>query len=134
MTGWLFVLCCVVGLAVFLSWQRKSVAPQRKPVNDQAVSPYHGVLIMPEKNCCSGAMNLGERRYLAREAPRLPLPNCDAANCHCRYSHFDDRRDGERRRSNAVQRGLRSSQSNTENRSKRDRRMSKPMGFPSNAI
>ena len=134
MIGWLFVLCCAVGLAMFLSWQRKRVAPQSEQLIERAVSPYHGVSIMPEKNCCSGARNLGERRYLAREAPRLPLPDCDAAMCHCRYSHFDDRREGDRRRSHALQRGLRSSTSNLENRSERDRRRSRTMGFPSDAI
>ena len=134
MTVWLFVLCCVLGLAVFLSWQRKRVAAQDEQIIERVVSPYHGVSIMPEKNCCLVARNSRERRYLAREAPRLPLPDCDAAMCQCRYSHFDDRREGDRRKPHGLQRGLRPNLSNAENRSVRDRRRSRALGFPSNAI
>ena len=134
MTSWLLVLCCAVALAVFLSWQRKRLAATDEERVERAVSPYHGVSVVPEKLGCSGAQAIRERRYLAREAPRLPLPNCDAATCHCRYSHFDDRRAGERRRINAVQRGLYSGTGNRDHRDKRDRRGARASGFPSDAI
>jgi hypothetical protein len=38
------------------------------------------------------------RRYLSAEAPKLPLPACDVRSCHCRFVHFEDRRDGDDRR------------------------------------
>jgi hypothetical protein len=38
------------------------------------------------------------RRYLAREAPALPLKGCpDPAACNSVYKHFPDRRAGPRR-------------------------------------
>ena len=39
-----------------------------------------------------------EQRWLPYLAPRLPLPECDAAACNCRYVHYSDRRSGLDRR------------------------------------
>jgi hypothetical protein len=37
------------------------------------------------------------QRFLSREAPRLPLRDCDRPDCSCRYEHHEDRRRGPRR-------------------------------------
>jgi len=37
-------------------------------------------------------------RYLAGQAPQLPLPGCDARNCGCRYERHGDRRAKDERR------------------------------------
>ncbi len=66
--------------------------PARKPVN-----PWHAVTIAPGTRACAAAQQLTGRRFLSREAPPLPLKECDRAECTCRYEHYDDRRKGARR-------------------------------------
>jgi len=58
---------------------------------------YHAVAIMPGHRCCAAAQDLRGQRFLSREAPPLPLKECDRADCSCRYEHFDDRRAKPRR-------------------------------------
>jgi hypothetical protein len=67
-------------------------APVKKPVK-----PWHAVMIAPGPRACQAARGLREHRFLSREAPPLPLKECDSAECTCRYEHFDDRRKGPRR-------------------------------------
>ena len=61
------------------------------------VMSYHAVTIAVGPRSCAGAKSLQERRFLSREAPKLPLANCDLLNCECRYIHHADRRRGPRR-------------------------------------
>lgn len=131
MTVWPFVICCLLGLAVWLSRPRKRVTPQGERADNQAVFPYRGVAIRPGKNGCASARRLDERRFLAQEAPRLPLLNCDASVCQCRYSHFEDRRQHQRRSSHSLARGL-GGAGNVEHRTGSDRR--RRSGFPAHAI
>ncbi len=62
-------------------------------------SVFHGVSIDSRNQVmCNAAAELHGRRFLADEAPRLPLDAClTPSNCHCVYKHFDDRRTGLRR-------------------------------------
>ncbi len=64
-----------------------------------AAEPYHAVSIRPGENCCEAAKQFGQMRFLSAKAPRLPLPDCQAAQCTCRYAHYSDRRSGTDRRS-----------------------------------
>ena len=79
------------GLFVRAEPEAKS-APARKPA-----SAWHAVCIAPGERACDAARLLAGRRFLSRDAPALPLKNCDNAACTCRYEHFDDRRKGARR-------------------------------------
>jgi hypothetical protein len=54
------------------------------------------MIVAPAK-ACQAALACKGKRFLSSEAPRLPLKQCDAARCDCRYRHFPDRR-GEPRR------------------------------------
>jgi hypothetical protein len=45
------------------------------------------------------AREIDGRRFLATAAPRLPLPDCNALECNCRFIHHEDRRSGKERRS-----------------------------------
>lgn len=125
MTVWLYFICCVAGLFLLFWWRRKRVTPQAERAIIPAPSPYHSVSIGPDKNGCASAKKHMNQRFLAREAPRLPLPDCDAVVCQCRYSHFDDRREEDRRNSHALRRGLSSGPGNTDYRSGSDRRRSR---------
>jgi hypothetical protein len=73
--------------------QRWSPAVRRAPT-----SPFHAVSIRPGLVCCQASKQFGNMRFLARKAPRLPLPECDSPSCTCLYTHFSDRRSGSDRR------------------------------------
>jgi hypothetical protein len=58
----------------------------------QAISIYRGVV------ACDMARKFGEHRFLAKDAPPLPLTGCSMRErCQCRYIKHRDRR-GESRR------------------------------------
>ena len=59
---------------------------------------FHSVSISLSKNACAAAEELSGRRFLASTAPILPLPECDADECTCRFEHHEDRRSGKDRR------------------------------------
>ncbi len=67
-------------------------APAKKPVQ-----PWHAVSIAPGLRACEAAHKLRGHSFLSREAPALPLKECDKSECTCRYEHHDDRRAGPRR-------------------------------------
>jgi hypothetical protein len=58
----------------------------------RSVNAYHAVSIVPGSQVCEPAKALQGRRFLSREAPRLPLEGCTSGSCHCHYTHHDDRR------------------------------------------
>ena len=62
---------------------------------------FHGVAIIPGRDIhCEAVEALANVRYLADEAPMLPVAGCDCRpDCRCRYQHFDDRRTEARRES-----------------------------------
>ena len=60
---------------------------------------YHAVSIRCTDNACQAAKDALGERHLSAAAPMLPLDQCDKPDqCDCRYQHYDDRRDGSRRR------------------------------------
>ncbi|HMN44246.1 MAG TPA: hypothetical protein PKE27_06730 [Povalibacter sp.] len=86
----------------FADWFRpRRAAPvkTRKATTPSTSShPYRAVSIVVGKNACAAAHRFKGMRFLSRQAPRLPLPTCDAAQCDCRFRHHADRRAGPRRR------------------------------------
>ena len=60
-------------------------------------SAHHAVSIVPGSRCCAAVQALEGRRFLSRDAPVLPLRQCDRPECTCRYQHHEDRRVGPRR-------------------------------------
>lgn len=80
----------------------------RKPAHKEAATEtapqprntaYHAVSIKFGKQACAAAQALSGRRFLSNAAPRLPLADCNAAQCECRFVHHNDRRSGKDRRS-----------------------------------
>lgn len=70
-----------------------------RPVQSvRVVNPYHAVRIAHLSTCCTKVAEIDGRLFLAAEAPKIPMPECDAAKCRCRYVHYEDRRGAENRR------------------------------------
>lgn len=101
----LAVLVVVIGAAVFLM-RRSRTSARAAPSRDRpaqadrtnrqgASTQYQAVAIMTPRACCGSARELEGKRYLVREAPKLPLATCDATACKCGYMRYPDRRDDE---------------------------------------
>jgi len=127
----------VLGIAAFL-WrraQRQSRPAARKAAPAAQLLPrqssrFHAVSIAASKSACDAAKAMGDKRFLSRESPHLPLPDCNAAVCECRFIHHRDRRRNEDRRD--PYRGVLSGdkgQFDRERRRRPERRNSEPQGY-----
>ena len=75
---------------------KKSV-PSRKPA-PPAVEKWHAVSVQPGEPQCDAVLKQRGERFLAADAPRIPMPQCAwPARCRCVYRHHADRRAGPRR-------------------------------------
>ena len=60
--------------------------------------PWKAILIVAGVTPCAAAEQLRGKRFLSRNAPRLPLPECTQQDqCQCKYRHLGDRRGPPRR-------------------------------------
>jgi hypothetical protein len=76
--------------------KRTAQKPRLRPAH--AGADYRAVSLAPSLECYAAAKNSPGKRYLLREAPRLPLANCATpASCSCKFRKHADRRDGDRR-------------------------------------
>jgi hypothetical protein len=82
-----------------LGWIGRDRSPARAAAaRPLGAHPYHAVAVMPGVSACAAAKAIKGVRFLSREAPRLPLPDCPcAAVCRCRFAKYPDRRHHERR-------------------------------------
>ena len=59
---------------------------------------WKAVVIEPGDSACMPAKEISGKRFLASNAPRLPLPDCtNQDRCQCKYRHYGDRRAEQRR-------------------------------------
>ena len=85
---------------------------QSEPATDRRSHQYHSVAIRYyENDACpvvkkfevklhlsdKAPLFLETKRFLSSEAPLLPLDGCTLRNCQCRYVHYEDRRERDRR-------------------------------------
>jgi hypothetical protein len=76
----------------------KKPTPITRPKRSNTAGDFRAVSIAPSLMCCAAAMHATERRYLLREAPRLPLGACTMpTHCSCKFRKNADRRDSDRR-------------------------------------
>lgn len=99
----LWLALIVVLLALWLAYRRRQgrepAQPQERRISTSTSGRrFHAVSIRAGSNACAAAKALSGERFLATEAPSIPLPNCDAPQCDCRFQHHDDRRSGRDRR------------------------------------
>ena len=76
----------------------------RKPASKSVPRPsgnacdFRAVSLAPSLDCCAATKGAASKRYLWRDAPRLPLPGCEmGSKCTCKFTKHTDRRDGDRR-------------------------------------
>lgn len=100
------LLLLVVGLLIAWYFYRQGLdRPEdrsdrrTRPALKKKDAGYHAVSVKPGAYACSAANEIAGQRFLATEAPSLPLPDCDAAECDCHFIHHNDRRKGKDRRS-----------------------------------
>lgn len=94
-----------------------------KPTDRKPTSPWHAISVVPTLDSCDAATKLREQRFLSKDAPSLPLPDCtQRKSCRCSYRHFTGRRVGPRRASEAI--GVDKPPPGTDRRKKRGRRKS----------
>ena len=85
---------------------RRSEKADRR-ASSRAGNPFHAVSIHPHAQSCPAAELIKGQRFLSEQAPGLPLEDCTAASCNCRYVHHVDRRGGagDRRGDTPVEEG-----------------------------
>lgn len=104
----IFIVVALVGGYVILRKRRvrENVRPdQLKGSSPTTDSAFHAVSLQFAGNACEAAKNMRGRRFLSTAAPRIPLPDCDASACQCKFVHHKDRRANEDRRSPFATRG-----------------------------
>jgi len=79
------------------SQSKKTSEPERPKATENTA--YHAVSIKFDATACEAAKVMSGRRFLSNAAPRLPLPDCNALECRCRFAHHKDRRAAKDRRS-----------------------------------
>jgi hypothetical protein len=74
-------------------------AASTRPKPTQANIDYRAVSLAPNNGCDPATNDIATgKRYLLREAPRLPMAGCPTpASCTCKFRKHADRRDGDRR-------------------------------------
>ena len=97
------LLLLVLGLLVAWYFYRQGLdKPRSRPdrrVRLKSTGDYHAVSVKPGSYACRAVNEIVGKRFLATEAPDLPLKGCTANKCECHFVHFRDRRSGKDRRS-----------------------------------
>jgi len=90
-----------LGKMLFLLRRRFGTAETRPLNNSQHIhvaNPWHAVGVVFTRPPCPACARYRSVRFLAREAPPLPLRGClDPKGCQGVYKHYPDRRTGPRR-------------------------------------
>ena len=82
----------------------KKPAPTARPKPPNADGDYRAVSLVSSSGRCAAAKDAAGKRYLLREAPRLPLAACTMpTNCSCKFRKHTDLRDSDRRALGAIE-------------------------------
>lgn len=117
-------LTCVILLAWSFASPTRRVSGRRDSRAARSVSgTYQSVSIARRACSCDAVADHDGRRFLAAEAPLLPVQGCNVARCDCRYRHHVDRRSrGDRRSVMGLQTQLYTANGRPERRLARGRR------------
>jgi hypothetical protein len=126
LTG-IIIVVLIVAAAILLRSAKKPASPKSSDRRPGARSSrYRGVSCHPPTQSCEAAVKIAGSRFLAAEAPELPLPECSACRCRCKYRHHEDRRDedADRRVPHGLRNDLFGAMRQMERRTARGRRAS----------
>ena len=95
-----------------------------EPFLDRAKSDFRAVTIdaSASDSPCARALELCDTPILMCDAPMLPLPDCDVAECRCASIRHDDRRQLDRRASHRLHEAVCQARGINNRRSPKDRR------------
>jgi hypothetical protein len=86
------------GAAYWFRTRRPAPRPDRTSASlPKAGGRFSGVEIRMRGGACRAAHALQGRRFLSKDAPSLPLPDCTHVKCACTFSKLPDRRTEGRR-------------------------------------
>jgi len=130
------IVAIVALILLYLFVRRRGNSENVRPYQQQktSVNPankFHAVSIKFKNNACGAAKKMEGKRFLSSAAPRIPLPDCDALECSCRFVHHKDRRATDDRR-NPYGQGLGGGSTGsyeTEQRKRGERRDDSPDDF-----
>ena len=98
MEVFLIVLAVIIGFGFYVftrGAKSKKAVPKKSESPPEKTWPYASVSIMTPRVCCEAANELIGKKFLLREAPKIPLARCTSATCKCGYIKHIDRRDEE---------------------------------------
>jgi hypothetical protein len=90
-------LLAVGGIGCWWVFHRAAVPNRESRENKAPPRRFGGVEILFKGDACETARSLAGQRFLAKEAPSLPLPGCGAGKCSCTFAKLADRRTDDRR-------------------------------------
>ena len=96
---------------------------KKQPIPDKP-DAYSSAEIKFKDCACDAVKEMAGKRFLSRDVPLIPLPDCTSPNCKCTYIRHKDRRDWslDRRESFMSQSNHYTAGGNDERREKVDRR------------
>lgn len=136
--GLLAAAALVVGIVIGLIARRRradeareppkriNALPDRPPPSPTSVEEFHGLALEIDKTPepCAAAGRLSGRIISPKDAPQLPLSECDAKVCRCLFRHRPELRRGERRKVEDRRDSVRFDPTKAERRTGKDRRLS----------
>lgn len=104
MLGAVLLVLVLVAQRIYSTWQfektRNAAAGAKRKAGTKSgrksgsgsmsAQPYHSVTLVGD---CASLETYKGKRFLASNAPPLPVPDCTCEDCHCHYVHHADRRD-----------------------------------------
>ena len=94
------LILLLVAQRVYNTWQKEKTrkpaasakrgAPRSRQTNAMSAQPFHCVTLVGN---CKALESYKGKRFLASNAPTLPVPGCTAGRCECHYMHHADRRE-----------------------------------------
>ena len=98
----LFIVLCATGWWLYYagakSVHKQHTASSPGPSLSPSSKNYRGVSLHLGDHACECVCHVRGQRFLASDAPALPIYGCTNPECDCTYVHHEDRRSGEDRR------------------------------------
>ena len=93
---------------------------RNKKIKRKLRGKYSAITINAPDNACEKVKNLIGHRFLAKDAPLMPLQHCPRRNvCNCVYEYHSDRRSSDERSSFNIEFGILPYYEEGENKSRR---------------